>query len=223
MKLKMMWVPMAALLLVAAACSSDPTESEEYQTLLTERGALSEQLADATTDLEATTQELVDMTAALADSEAEAETLQVKLTDREEEVASLRNAGNDVRDLLVTADAAMKAKAFFETWITTGFYDELAGLQVPMELGDQVMIYLDNQWVTWRDLVETDALFDFRDIVREIGDDELMDAWDRWLDTPVGSDEELAAAVELDLRLDLVIFEMINDALEVIGPELERT
>lgn len=73
-----------ALALVASACATDPTTSEEYQQLASDKAATETQLSETESQLTETMADLEAKTAALSDSEAQ-------LAEMQSEVASLES------------------------------------------------------------------------------------------------------------------------------------
>ena len=206
-------VGLIALPLTLTACG-DVEESEEYQDLQAERDSIALDLDLVTEDLELAAQDLTmasdDLRAAtksLEASKAEAGALSTELTLATSRVESVEGALGHARNTLDKVEAAARAEAMWIMWIGPEFYDEAVRIGVPVQYADRAVARLEGPWSSWEELAGSYAAYDWGELVRQVEDPELTAAWRRWYDAEIGSDEELAAGVEVEMRLLLTILD----------------
>jgi exonuclease VII small subunit len=192
-----------------AACSSNPTESEEYQALLNERDAIAQNLERASENLEETR-------VSLGDAQQEAESLRSDLTIAAGRVESLDDRLDETRDAVEGARAAARAAIVNMMLVTQDGYDMAEELGVPIHVADASMALIGGPWETWQDLiVDSTVALEWRDLIMEVDDPELTEAWDTWWDSEYDSQEEAAAFMEVELRLYLAMLERMDQAIGV--------
>jgi hypothetical protein len=189
-------VAVIGIMIVLAGCSSDPTTSEEYLTLETAK-------AEAATEAEkAATQGGDEAEAALAEADAEI----AILNDAWDEAKLAKGIyENGFEDL---ADAAEHLLAW-ELWLEPEFIDELEGVGANLAAADQIMT--DRDWSDdWREYGDRDGYSAILLTRLQVDDEALGELWNTWLDTPLESDDEVAASWDYSIALWAYVFDKID-------------
>jgi hypothetical protein len=215
------YVGLIALPLALTACG-DVEKSDEYQGLLTERDSIAEELTVATDGLSAATINLEVSEAAVEASEAAVEASETQVEALRSQLTSATSRAESTTTALVDAHAAMnkveaaaRAETMLIMWITPEFYDEWVRIGVPVQYADRAVALLEGPWSSLDELAGSYAAYDWGELVRQVGDPELTAAWRRWYDAEIDSDEELAALIEVETRLLLIILEGVNSEAHV--------
>lgn len=185
--------------------------------------AAERQAARATADAEAASDEAERLTSALATSQAEAAAAGAAVEEAEAEASSmrertaeaearLRDAGEAVEAILAPASAL----AMWDANRPSEMLDDLEAAGADITVADDMLAALGVADTT-REFV-TDDLFvlAYLTALAEAGP-EAEAAWDAYLRTPSGSDEEWAAHQELYWQLEALTIERIQDAMRMLG------
>jgi len=222
----MTWVAItAAFVLVVSACGSGVTQ-DEYDAVLAERDALSDQLDNANDELEnandehdSTKAELLGVNTALGESQGEAESLGADLANEQARIESLEADRNTARNALECANAASAAYWFGYLWIEQELYEELVNGGTPIEVADEILDLIDSPWYPLENYAGSNSLFEWGNYLQDIGDADLDAAWQDWLDSEFGSNKEMFAKIEMDLRVALNLEQCLEDGLDATGPK----
>jgi len=208
----------AVVSLIFAACSTNVEESEEYQTLLAERDSLQSDLTSVGEQLNAVQAELAGANVALGEKQDEVGSLSTDLATANSSVDLLRDdlgTAHEAFECIHEAEAPLWLEWM---WVTEDFYDELVAWGFPVELGDEILDSIDSPWWPWKEYADSSSFFEWGERVRAVGDPDVNAAWQRFLDAPIGSDEESLSNVEFDMRLEHIKMSCIADGLRATTP-----
>jgi hypothetical protein len=127
----------------------------------------------------------------------------------EQEADELRSEASALEGRLAAVDPAVRLLAYIELEVEPDVFIEAQDLGVDMSIGDELLATLgENE--TWSEWSDSSARWMMRDrAFAETGDAELGDAYERWMEAEVGSDDGLAAWVDMSLRLVQLIVEPV--------------
>jgi hypothetical protein len=210
-------VGVLALSMVVVGCA-DVETSDEYQSLLADRDSMSQELVAVEAELAAANDGLAAAQESLAEAEADIARLRGELDVASGRAETAERTTAEAASAAEAVFAASRAEAMWLLWWSEEWYDDLMSIGVPIELADRAIQLIDGPWTTASELAGSPAALDWGDLIEELGDAELDRVWRRWFDAPLESDEELAAAVELQLRLVVTILEEAREASELLSP-----
>ena len=203
-------VVLIALALVAAACNTDPTTSEEFLQLSEETATVESDLADAQAAVSAAT-----AAAEEADSEKASE-LASELERREKAEARTAAAEARLETIAASLDRARELLGVEFSLLMTDDPDFIAELPAEtLALREELAALIG-----WFDTAEDYNLsFSFRSFNRASGVIEesnvapMNDAWNDFWDADLGTIEETVAFLDYEVWRMLTVIEALDDAL----------
>ena len=213
---------LTVMVLVTAACASDPTQSEEYTSLQAQYEEASAQLAETQSRLVGAEAALADSRQENADTEKELAEAASTLTATEDRVAALEGSVESMLARLDTIRAATAAHVSGDLIISMGGFDEVAGSGIATSVGDSLVASFDLPGGSWEAFATDPGWFwCWCEQVQELGDPATTAALEWWFDTPVGSEEEFWAWYEVQLRVLGLMADEIDAAIEVGAETLD--
>jgi len=190
---------LAASLVVVSACASDPTRSEEYQTLqasleMTER------------ELDRVEARLAGSQVALTESQARLDAAEAELTERERQVAALEGAVEGMLFGIEEIRTYVEAHASGDLWLNEESRQAAVANGVSVEAADRLVVELDLPGSDWEGYTSDDNWWCWCQLVGDLDDPVASAALDAWLETEYGSEEEWWAFYDVQLiLLDLLV------------------
>lgn len=155
-----------------------------------------------------------DYDAAVADLDA-AQSKVTALTEENSNLAADMTAIVEERDQLVAniaaAGIAAKAMAYLDLNIDPPFVEEMSQAGLDFTSYDELLALLGEDATLAEWVASNDAFREAEGAVYATEDAQLIDAWNTWLDTEVGTVEDSAAYGEILIRLDQLLTEQLTD------------
>ena len=198
--LRKVMVGVIAVSIVAAGCSSDPTQSDEYQQLESQLTEVQSQVADA--------QDAASETAAATQAELEGLRADVARLDGELTEADANNLA--VSEAMVLLTQAFETVVALDLWIALEDIQVLHSVGVDTSVGDRIVN--DRGWSRdWEEFSISRGGFTLDRLIAQQDDEQLELAWLSIFDTESASDEEFAAFTAFSLRLYELLFEQLDE------------
>lgn len=216
----------AVVVLIAAAAAvwwlvDSTVPTSDYDDVVAELEAADAELATLRADTDQEIAALNDQVAELDDRVAELndenESLSDQLAYSRSRVDELTGVNGELRTTLAQATSLAEALAYWELNLAPEWYAELRALGVDTTEFDDLLAQLGRS-ETMDQLMESgDGWYLANRAVISVGDDALIDAWTRWSQAEMGSDEEIVALQSFFLRLTALMHETV--ATSGAGPD----
>jgi hypothetical protein len=197
------------VLILVAGCSSDPSQSDEYLFLESQKSEVESELANVESELASVRDAANEATAAAS---ADLALLDADIVSLEDELADANSSLFAGSESLAGLATKVEHLVAFDVWLEEGLADELASLGVDTSVADQIVV--DRDWAaTWASFLVNrgyDVVFSTQ---RPVDDEALDEAWDTYLDAAIDSDEEEVAYWDYYLLLLSVVLDSLDEAL----------
>jgi hypothetical protein len=185
----------------AALAAEEATGALTRSALATTEDQLSIAERDLATEQLASAQLVEDLDAATA-SFGEADAARQALVA---DIESLTTEGDTLELRLSDVERAARLLAYIELNIPSDVFDDLQSAGVDMTAGDDLLALLDED-DTWEQWSESASRWMGRErAIAFLGDAELQNSYDQWIEAQPGSDAEWAAWIDVYLRVVTLI------------------